>query len=251
MRTIDTQSVLLMALDTYKQQLSSIHHDSSSASSSSSSTSLTLGSTALSYMQVEYEKHLDEYRGEPWILENGCNVIEAISDYTLALTYESELHSFVLYNTQHLVDHLLMKDGSFEPVANDIKEFNNIQPVHLDNWIAEYILRYKKGWDNIEEIIEEGPKLKNMDTPHKKHIAAKIHHAMTSLWMIYSTHNNTLPDDMSEYWYNSSIWRIFFDMISFKNEELVISLGETMSNASSIRRNKNRVIGDWKKHGHK
>ncbi|ORZ17492.1 hypothetical protein BCR41DRAFT_370305 [Lobosporangium transversale] len=68
-------------------------------------------------------------------------------------TFESELHSFVLYNTQRLADYLLMNDGSFEPAANNIKEFNNIQPVHLDNWIAENILRYKQGWGNIERKI--------------------------------------------------------------------------------------------------
>ncbi|KAF9432774.1 hypothetical protein BGZ76_010333 [Entomortierella beljakovae] len=125
----------------------------SSASSSTSGSALSSG--AVEYVRSEFSANFNAYKGTPWLLSGNTNVDNILFHYTMTLNAESALHSFVLYETQSLID--LFGEDDKRLFQDELQQDNSHQAEQsLSEWKQIEIMCYSVGPDQLHEISQYG-----------------------------------------------------------------------------------------------
>ncbi|CAG8700024.1 34446_t:CDS:2, partial [Racocetra persica] len=159
------------------------------------------------------------------------------------LEYEHAAHSFIL----DLEDETILNHFSYEEIL-EIEHVPGPLIPELDEKIIECLSKFvgKTNLKEIRSIIKEisFDNQYNFKTDHDIDYIVFALHAMVREMESDKLHNNNL-----EAWYNAHIWSFIFDQ-AFSNINIIsVVRGESSGIASSIRKNKNRNIGQNRKMG--
>ncbi|KAF9150547.1 hypothetical protein BGX20_005645 [Mortierella sp. AD010] len=122
----------------------------------------------------------------------------------MTLDFESSLHSFVLDQTESLVNLFEGRDWEQLKTALDQTDSNEEIPL-LQEWKGREIIRYSKDLHGVEEVIWSSPEQDavtcGLDQAELRRFRKRLRSVMLKLSIIYEDYNNALSESQSETWY--------------------------------------------------
>ncbi|KAG0220940.1 hypothetical protein BGW42_008531, partial [Actinomortierella wolfii] len=192
-------------------------------------------------MRDEFSKNYSAFKGEAWTLASGMVVDEIIAERTKLLQYETALHSFIIEDTEAILD--LFPDGTDKAeVKAALEQSPEKHTMCLSDEELQYLALYDKPPSQLRDILANG--YANMPVPDglvlpDQGLREIIHHCLQHLYLIYRKENFVLPLAQTESWYVNRLWSII-GIIFDSDAELSYQPGETISHASTLRKNKGR-----------
>ncbi|KAF9973253.1 hypothetical protein BGZ73_003503 [Actinomortierella ambigua] len=229
------------------QQSSGLSSNTTSASKCSSQSSRSSASRAREDMRKQYSDNLYAFNGKLWTATSGTVVDMTICSYVLSLNKESSLHSFVIDNAETVIQ--LFTDKDREEVAQilELREDERHDASEEQAFFAKYLsapratgFALSRGWLGSPE---DGSAL---DDDKREW----LYKAMHDIYTTYKCCAFRLPLEEKESWYITALWSF---LLPFFNEgnALIYRPGETMSEASALRKNASRSLETRRIHGHK
>ncbi|KAF9430019.1 hypothetical protein BGZ94_008616, partial [Podila epigama] len=215
----------------------------SNTSTTSSSSSSRLSIRAVENMKAEFERNYSDFKGESWILSSGSNVDEVVRRHVETLGKESPLHSFVVDVPETIID-LFDDPKDKEELKLVLIERAGEKPSPICQEELQYLRWYEGPPEKVERKLEKGwskPRAPAGEQPLEKNKRQTIHMALHLLFAVYQRHHFELPSAASESFYLQILWG-FIPMIFMSDKTLNYHPAEVHSQASLLRKNKNRKI---------
>ncbi|KAF9345628.1 hypothetical protein BGX26_002932 [Mortierella sp. AD094] len=170
-------------------------------------------------MKSGYSTNFDEFTGAPWVLSTGTNVDDVIFRYTMTLSVESSLHSFVLDRTDTLVDLFEQDDQHLFQGAID-QDISHEAEVSLTEWKQREIMRYSLGLDKLYDLLSHGWNfadqeglLSAADKSQLKKFRMHLYMTISNLGELYKRYDNKLPEFRPRSWFSNDVWKILVDLL--------------------------------------
>ncbi|KAG0306709.1 hypothetical protein BGZ99_001704, partial [Dissophora globulifera] len=216
-----------------------------SSSSGSSNSSSVLKAVGLAKMRDEFSQHYHAFKGEPWILASGTVVDQVIAEHIKMLSYESTLHSFIIEDVEAVVD-LFPEESDRVEVQMELGQQLERRMASLSPEELDHLALYDKSPSEMDDFLASGWASKLVSTESalpNKEFRRLVHHCVQQLYFVYHKDNFLLPREQSESWFMHKLWGII--NVIFDNKiELDHQPGETLSQASALRKNKGRNFDD-------
>ncbi|KAF9960795.1 hypothetical protein BGZ65_011708 [Modicella reniformis] len=212
----------------------------SNTNSSSSSSNSTLSARAIMRMKIEYDQNFAIFQGEAWKLPSGACVDDIVGQYVRALIKESALHSFVIDLPTIILD--LFSDPEDKAALTEALVKREGERTKLVNTTEEAYLRlYDKAPAKIKEMLSQGWQrvCESEDQVPEEVFRESIHLAFHHIYVVYRNNQFKLPEEASESFYLQTLWGVFNTLI-LCDETLIFRPAEVHSQASSLRKNKDR-----------
>ncbi|CAG8684951.1 16119_t:CDS:2 [Funneliformis mosseae] len=232
---------------------SAIDYDEPSASDNRPSSSSEVGDDELSDNEispfeldlVKFDKAYSEL--DPncmWILKSGRKVEEVIYKFARNLPGETCLHSFIINDADTDAESLFSTEEWDEITNLESKDFPNLER-SLKDLMKKYTVDNIKQLQKLilEPFVDEYDNELHFDHNY-------INYAYRSMLFLWQKAQNPFIDSKLEGWYQMNIWGRLIDP-AFDNQNFELARGESMSFASSDRKNHKRTINDRKKIGRK
>ncbi|CAG8690782.1 4802_t:CDS:2 [Funneliformis caledonium] len=227
---------------------SAIDYDEPSASDNRPSSSSEVGDDELSDNEispfeldlVKFDKAYSEL--DPncmWILKSGRKVEEVIYKFTRNLPGETCLHSFIINDADTDAESLFSTEEWDEITNLESKDFPNLER-SLKDLMKKYTVDNIKQLQKLilEPFVDEYDNELHFDHNY-------INYAYRSMLFLWQKAQNPFIDSKLEGWYQMNIWGLLIDP-AFDNQNFELARGESMSFASSDRKNHKRTINDRK-----
>ncbi|KAF9920807.1 hypothetical protein BGZ65_010915, partial [Modicella reniformis] len=196
-------------------------------------------------MREEFSKHYKEFNGEAWTLASGTVVDQVIAEHIKILPYESTLHSFVIDDAKAIID-LFPEESDRAEVREALGQQSRGRMATLSPEELDYLALYDKSPSEMEDLLASGwasiPVSAAGALPDKE-FRRLVHFCVQHLYFTYRKENFAIPREQSEAWFVNKLWSVI--AIIFDSEtELSHQPGEISSQASALRRNKERNFDD-------
>ncbi|KAK3828270.1 MAG: hypothetical protein J3Q66DRAFT_322262 [Benniella sp.] len=197
-------------------------------------------------MRSEFSSHFQAYRGASWTLPTGTNVDDVIFRYTLTLGVESALHSFVLVQSRWIEDKFDEKDQ--EHLRESLESESQSSEPSWSDWMGQELKRFAQTPDGLQDLLSKGWRHlqstteASIDQAQLNDFRMRLHLTMLTLSTLYRKFDNKLPETQSESWYTNKLWSPLFDLLDSESDWLRLDTGEITSDASSLRKNRDRDL---------
>ncbi|KAF9387520.1 hypothetical protein BGX21_000533 [Mortierella sp. AD011] len=210
---------------------------------------LSSNTTSFSDVLAVFSHQANVHNNDDWILETKTSVDKALVQFALNLNHEHLVHSFV-FDTD-----CIAAAKSFTKHELGFIRSNSKKKPSLENNYAEYLASFC--FTNMEELRRrlekndseaQGASMNVLST--RRWIYATILHFAN---LIDGKAHNGYGQHQSERWYELNLWRPLVDDYLLNDPDIIISRGESTSNASSYRKNiaSLRLHGERKRSGRK
>ncbi|KAF9918392.1 hypothetical protein FBU30_000226 [Linnemannia zychae] len=236
-----TSTSLLPELSS-SSSLSSSTPSSQSRTPPSVTSTGTLKSIVVNKMREEFKRNFQAYKGALWTLPSMAVIDNLLATYVDTLRKESPLHSFVIDDVNVLLSQIT-DDADREAITNIMVTRPEETSPMLSAEEAAYIGLFNKKPIELEKFLSNGrsnakPVSENMDDE----CTQRVWFAVEQIYFIYWGFRFELPVVQSESWYIFKLWGFLSSLLECHGT-LVYQPGEICSAASSLRKNKGRVLG--------
>ncbi|RIB23921.1 hypothetical protein C2G38_2032301 [Gigaspora rosea] len=168
-----------------------------------------------------------------WKLESGRYVEEVLYKIGLNLTYEHNVHSFIIDAEDETI-----KKHFDERELEEISDASGPLVPNLSDDVIEYLKKFlnKKSIKEIRQTINE--KDDRFDVDYDK----EVYHDLDYIPLVREIENAHLDCENLEQWYNCHIWNAIFDQSFGNMKEISVVRGESCSTANVTRKNSTRVL---------
>lgn len=171
---------------------------------------------------------------------------DVIFRYTLTLGVESALHSFVLVQSRWIEDNFDEKDQ--EHLRESLESESQPSEPSWPDWMGQELKRFAQTPDGLQDLLSEGWRHlqstteTTIDQVQLNDLRKRLHLTMLTLSTLFRKFDNKLPETQSESWHTNKLWSSLFDLLDGESDWLRLDTGEICSEASSLRKNRDRDL---------